>query len=120
MIPLKYFKISEFDCKCGCKSNKQTITFLKMIDKARTIAQVPFNITSGYRCFEHNKNVGGSPTSSHLKGVAADIKYSNGLQLVRIIFGLTKAGFTRIGINEEKQFIHVDCDSSKPDAIFTY
>lgn len=120
MSKLKHFKISEFDCKCGCKLNKQTIGFLVMLDHARHIAQTPFIITSGTRCFEHNQRVGGSPTSSHLKGLAADIKFSNGLELVKIIYGLTLAGFKRIGINEDKKFVHVDTDSSKPNAIFNY
>lgn len=117
---MKHFKISEFTCKCGCGNNLMDYNFLCMIDNARDIAQVPFKVTSGYRCISHNKKINGSSTSSHLKGLAADIKYSSEYQLVRMIYGLTKAGFTRIGINATSKFIHVDSDSSKPDAIFTY
>lgn len=32
-------------------------------------------ITSGYRCTALNKAVGGKPTSQHVKGQAADLKY---------------------------------------------
>ena len=35
---------------------------------------VPILINSGYRSEEVNKRVGGSPTSNHLTGCAADIK----------------------------------------------
>lgn len=34
----------------------------------------PLQITSGYRCPELNAKVGGSPTSAHLAGLAADIR----------------------------------------------
>ena len=33
----------------------------------------PIRITSGFRCPALNKAVGGSPTSQHMKGMAADI-----------------------------------------------
>lgn len=117
---MKYFKTSEFTCKCGCQSCDMVDDFLQMLDKAREYAGVPFIINSGFRCVSHNKKVGGSATSSHLKGCAADIHYSNELQLVKMIFGLTKAGFLRIGINATSKFIHVDSDHDKPAAIFTY
>lgn len=35
-------------------------------------------VSSGYRCPELNKEVGGSKTSSHMLGAAADIKPANG------------------------------------------
>ena len=117
---MTYFKMTEFTCKCGCKACNMDKDFLDMIDEARYFAEVPFKITSGYRCKDHNKFVGGSSTSSHLKGYAADIKYTSELQLVKIIHGLTLAGFSRIGINADKKFIHVDNDPNKPNAIFTY
>ena len=34
----------------------------------------PIRITSGYRCTELNKLVGGSPTSAHVIGYAADLQ----------------------------------------------
>lgn len=33
----------------------------------------PLNISSGYRCAELNRKVGGVPTSQHCKGEAADV-----------------------------------------------
>ena len=38
----------------------------------------PVQITSGYRCTEVNKLVGGSPTSQHCRGEAADCELSPG------------------------------------------
>ena len=38
----------------------------------------PIKVTSGYRCYKLNKAVGGSNTSVHMKGWAADIKPASG------------------------------------------
>ena len=44
-----------------------------VLDPAREKWGKPILVTSGYRCPELNKAVGGVPTSQHLKGEAADI-----------------------------------------------
>ena len=65
-MELKYFRRSEFNCKCGCNTNYIDSDFLEMMDRARRIAGVPFKINSGYRCEKHplsKKN----PTSSHIR-----------------------------------------------------
>lgn len=38
----------------------------------------PIKVTSGYRCLKLNTKVGGSKTSDHLVGAAADIKVKSG------------------------------------------
>lgn len=83
--------------------------FLFRLQKARTIAGIPFVITSGHRTKTHNKIVGGSPTSAHLLGVAADIACNSSTERWKIVFALRDAGFKRIGIG--KDFIHVDSDT---------
>lgn len=116
-MALKYFKLSEFDDAPGTGKNMKK-DFLKKLDKARAIADVPFKITSGYRSKETNKRVGGVSTSSHLKGLAADISCKDSSTRQKIISGLIKAGFTRIGIADT--FIHCDTDKDKNDAIWLY
>jgi len=69
-------------------------------------------ITSGYRCEAHNKEVGGKGTSSHLKGLAADIKCDDSGFRFPLVGALLKAGFKRIGMG--KDFIHIDLDPDKP------
>lgn len=44
-----------------------------VLDPLREAYGKPIRVTSGYRCEELNKAVGGSPTSDHMKGCAADI-----------------------------------------------
>lgn len=52
------------------KRNLQTLA--EHLEKVRGILLAPLNISSGYRSYELNKAVGGSPTSSHMDGFAAD------------------------------------------------
>lgn len=92
--------------------------FMDQLQEARKAAAIPFDVTSGYRTPIHNEKVGGSETSSHLDGWAADIAVNNGYQRLRILKALIQAGFNRIGIGEN--FIHVDCDPNKNASIWTY
>ena len=113
---MSYFKISEFDCKCGCGSNKTKTELLELLNKAREIAGIPFIINSGTRCERHNHDIGGSMLSSHIDGYAADIKCENSSHRFIMIKALLAAGFCRIewGTNT---WLHVDCDPRKPQNI---
>lgn len=44
------------------------------LEEVRTILGFPIQINSGYRNSKINKAIGGKPTSSHVQGLAADIK----------------------------------------------
>lgn len=45
-----------------------------MLEKIRIVYGKPIIVTSGYRCPKLNNAVGGSKTSQHVKGQAADIR----------------------------------------------
>ena len=49
-----------------------------LLDPLREAWKSPIRVTSGYRCAALNKAVGGSTTSAHLYGCAADIVPLNG------------------------------------------
>ena len=113
------FSPSEFDSPdLDGSGHRMDKSFLDRLQAARKLAGIPFKITSGYRTKEHNKKVGGSISSSHLKGVAADIYCENSGQRFLIVKCLLNAGFKRIGIGDK--FIHVDSDKSKLSAIWHY
>lgn len=115
---MKHFAISEFKCGC-CGMAQMDRDFLDRLDRARGLAAIPFTVTSGYRCKAHNKSVGGSVTSSHVKGLAADIHCTTAADRYLIINALLNAGFTRMGIGPD--FIHVDDDRDKtPGVIWLY
>lgn len=115
---LKHFRLSEFACKCGCGRLKIDGDLVAILDRARDISGVPYVITSGYRCEQHNQKEGGSPTSSHLAGLAADIAVKDERKRGAVLMGLINAGFRRIGITHG--FIHVDIDPAKPGAVWLY
>lgn len=115
-IKSEYFKEDEFKCNCGCG--------LDVVDEVKFIAhgvrvdtKRPYVSTSGARCEKWNTKVGGSPTSSHPKGIADDVKFFDSNHKFEIIASLIKRGVTRIGINENKKFIHWDIDKDKPQKV---
>ena len=124
-MKFKYFTYREFDCKGGeGKGENMNDDFVCLLDEARELAGIPFKITSGYRTEEYNKRLmdygfQASITSSHLKGLAADIEVKSSEDRFRIIGALVSVGIYRIGIG--KDFIHCDIDENKkPNLIWTY
>jgi uncharacterized protein YcbK (DUF882 family) len=87
-----------------------------MLDRARGIAGVPFEIVSGYRCLHHNADVG-STSTNHTSGKAADIRCTDGQTRVKIVGALLEVGFNRLGIGPT--FIHADINQG-PQAIWLY
>ena len=127
-MTLKYFTKDEFQCNCkSCKEKGGTgenmdVDFLIMLDKARDISGVPFKINSGYRCPNHNKNVGGVSSSSH-KNIpcnAVDISTKDSVTRFKVVQSLLEVGFVRLGIGET--FIHCDTDTNKKssEVFWTY
>ena len=83
----------------------------------RTAINKPMQINSGIRCLKHNRSIGSSDTSSHIKCVAADISCTQMSDRHLLMSHLPKL-FDRIGIH--KDFIHVDIDTDKRRGIFVY
>ena len=67
----EHFNESEFACRC-CGEVKIAFGLVKAIQNIRYKLGVPVYITSGCRCAEHNKAIGGHPRSYHISGRAAD------------------------------------------------
>ena len=94
--------------------------FIMQLDHARELSKTPFRINSGYRCKEKQKylfenKISTVSVSSHQKGLAADINSNSSRNRMRILDGLIRAGFNRIGIG--KTWIHVDKDPLKARSV---
>jgi zinc D-Ala-D-Ala carboxypeptidase len=117
---MKYFNYSEFDSP-DVQGSGQLMdkTLLQMLDDVRDKYDKPIHITSGFRTPQHNEEVGGVETSSHLKGLAVDISCINPKDRFDLINCLLDVGFSRIGV--AKTFIHADIDPDKTKGVmWTY
>ena len=119
-MKFKYFTYGEFDSPDFVDSGKLVSDeLISMLDVARKKYGKYMVINSGYRTIEHNAKVGGKPESSHLKGLAVDIKCTNSTDRFLLEGILREVGFTRIGIGNS--FIHVDIDKEKTQKLlWTY
>jgi len=117
---VRYFKLEEFDSPDKPGSGElMSKMLLEMLDELRGNCGFPLKINSGVRTEERNKAVGGSPNSSHLKGLAVDIHCTESAKRFKIVDEALRVGFDRIGV--AKTFIHLDIDLDKsPDVIWMY
>ena len=122
---MRYFKLEEFESPdepgTGCMMCPD---FLELLDEARDYAGIPFVITSGFRSVDYNRELieqgfSASRNSTHLIGLAADIRVRNSSERWIILDALLEVGITRIGIGNG--FIHCDAAPLKENhIIWTY
>lgn len=106
------FKSTEFDCKgvgC-CSSTLIDAELIKNLQRIRNHFGKPLTINSGYRCFSHNKAVGGTSGSKHKQGKAADIKIK-GVPPQKVAAYAESIGIKGIGLYSS--FVHVDTRKTK-------
>jgi len=113
-----HFKKSEFDCKCGCGFNNIDEDLVLDLDLLRSSLNRPLLVNSASRCSKHNQDIRGSPSSSHLFGLAVDLKVSSSSDRFTLLSKLLDFQFKRIGIY--KDFIHIDIDFSKSQNLIWY
>jgi len=103
-----HFSRKEFECRC-CGRLVLDDNLLVGLEALRKLAGVPVVINAGYRCRQHNQEVGGVPNSEHTRELAADIRLP-GLSLQRMYeLALEVPQFSRGGIGAyDGDFLHVD------------
>jgi zinc D-Ala-D-Ala carboxypeptidase len=114
----KHFDLNEFACPC-CGRNEISRPFVGLLDQARELVNIPFRVSSGYRCQAHNRQVGGVRDSEHLRGFAADILAVDSENRFLIVSAALQVGIRRIGIHEH--FVHLGVSRlHNPDVLFLY
>ena len=116
----EHFNAREFRCKCG-KVHDTLISeeLVQMLERLRQeLSCSRIEISSGYRCAAHDKNVGGSGTGQHTKGNAADVCcYDQSGNIISSEIVCCKAediGFHGIAnINRSHTFTHLDMRNGK-------
>ena len=114
-----HFNAREFRCSCG--KSHETLIASKLVDKLEQLYTAlncsKIIVTSGYRCPEHDKVVGGTSSGQHTKGTAADVCcYGQDGQPISSKTICCKAqdlGFTGIAnITSSYQYTHLDVRTS--------
>ena len=106
-----YFDSSEFASRDGAKSpygpmniRPELVCFLNQIREKFGKSII---VNSGYRSVEHNAAVGGVPNSYHTKGLAADIRPSDPVDLQEL-YELCDRMDRDGGVGHYDTFVHVD------------
>ena len=114
-----HFNAREFRCSCG--KSHETLLASELVDKLEQLYTAlncsKIIVTSGYRCPEHDKAVGGTSSGQHTKGTAADVCcYGQDGQPISSKTVCCKAqdlGFTGIAnITSSYQYTHLDVRTS--------
>ena len=102
----EHFTAAELECP-HCGQMQMSNDFMRKLVAVRREINIPLHVTSGFRCPEHNRNVGGATSSKHLAGRAVDIALNmseeNQVTLLELAI---KHGLVGIGV--AKTFIHLD------------
>lgn len=110
-----HFDTAEFACP-DCGRTKVSGTLIVALESLRTLAgDSPIHVNSGYRCPEHNANVGGVSHTQHLLGNAADIRIEGKSLQQMFDWARQVPEFLNGGIgvyDDEPPFIHVDVRGS--------
>ena len=122
----KNFSLKEFQCKGSCSDcdncempqqvYENIIKLSQQLQLLRDYTGRPITINSAYRSPEHNTKVGGSQTSQHLLGKAADITIQSlkPAEVYRIIEDLIEMGeMLQGGLGLYDTFVHYDIRKTK-------
>lgn len=106
-----HFRVREFRCRDGSDAVFISPELVEVLEKIRAHFGRAVVINSAYRTPEHNAEEGGSPTSQHLYGLAADIRVNG-------VAPSTVAKYARSilpdhgGVGRYRNFTHVDVRST--------
>lgn len=122
----------DFQCKCGCGriAPYRIELIVPEFSQIQRILWGVFDlvcsrweakITSGYRCRQRNKVVGGADYSPHLWGVAMDFMLQDVSRNEEVVNYLKGLGVVRVGHLKYKgktNHIHIDMAHKIADALF--
>lgn len=109
----KFFSSKEFENSTDKEFYIDPILLTKL-DLVREEFKESITITSGYRSPAHNVKIGGSPSSQHCLGKAADIRPSvSSKEKLDKLYLICEKYFDAVGDGRNKGFIHVDIRAGK-------
>lgn len=95
------------EIKCRCKREECHYTLvspalLQCWSELRSEMNSPINVTSGFRCQVHNKEVGGMDMSRHTMGMAVDLTHPD----IEKLHNKAKYIFDVVIYYKEERFVH--------------
>lgn len=110
---IKYFKKSEFACKCGryCNGHPTEMNekVVKVADRVRKNFGATATVSSGLRCDTHNANVGGVANSRHRQGKAIDFCIA-GKSAAQVLSYVQKQPEIRYAYAIDGKYVHMDVE----------
>lgn len=117
-VPLStHFSSTHFDCHCKRQECEITIVDSELPEALESLWDIigPFKIDSGFRCLDHNTQVGGQPHSKHTLGQAADCKSLSGKPGAEMAVAAEKVTeFQNGGIGTYGMWVHLDVRQDGP------
>lgn len=109
----KNFSSKEFENS----TDKEFFLDPELIDKLELVREEfgqSITVTSGYRSPAHNAKIGGSKSSQHCLGKAADIRPSaSSKEALDKLYSICEKHFEAVGDGRNKGFVHVDTRTGK-------
>ena len=106
------FSRSEFSCGCGCGFDVVDVELLAALETVRGYFRMPVRVTSGARCKAHNRQVGGSKSSQHILGKAADIRVDQ-VPSTDVYAFLDEQYPDKYGLGLYSGWVHIDSRANK-------
>lgn len=111
---IKYFRASEFACKCGgkyCDGAPAVMRhkLLVVADRVREHFGAPAIVSSGLRCETHNANEGGVSNSRHKYGKAMDL-YIQGITADTLLAYVQAQPEIRYAYKIDSNYVHMDVE----------
>ena len=101
-----YFSEKEFNSLTpSCSLSDMSSLFMEALDKARSMAGIPFVVNCAYRSFDWDKSKGRSGFSYHCSGRAVDIRCLDSESRWKIIRACTHYG---LSVGVYGRFLHID------------
>ena len=107
-----HFRRAEFACGCKCGFDTIDTRTLEILEAVRGHFGRPVMVTSGARCAQYNRDVGGAPSSQHLRGRAADIQVRD-VEPAEVHAWVAKQ-FPAASLGLYQTFVHIDTRSDGP------
>lgn len=107
------FTRSEFKCNCSnCDFDTVDVELVNVLQDVRDHFGKSVTVTSGNRCVEYNKRVGGADNSYHVRGRAADIQVAN--TTPNEVYNYLQSKYpNKFGLGSYSTFTHIDTRTGK-------